>query len=96
MNEKQIEKLICAYAKKQGVMSLKLSGPNNRGKPDQMFLYKGQTLFMEMKGEGKKPTKLQLKWLEKFEDQGFGAYWVDNVAEGQDLIDDLIEMGDAT
>jgi hypothetical protein len=95
MNEKQVEKLICKYAKDNGVMSLKLSGPNNRGKPDQMFLYKGKTLFLEMKGAGKKPTKLQLKWLEKLRVKGFWTGWVDNVADGQDHVDDLVERGDA-
>ena len=93
MNEKQVEKRIVDYATKHGVMSLKLGGPNDRGKPDRMFLYDGNVLFIEMKGEGKKPTKLQLNWLDKLKKQGFEADWVDNVNDGQEWIDDLVEMG---
>jgi hypothetical protein len=93
MNEKQVEKLIVAYATKHGVLSLKLGGPNDRGKPDRAFFHGGKTVFIEMKGEGKKPTALQLKWIDKLIDKGFEASWVDNVADGQDLIDELI--GDA-
>ena len=63
MRESTIEKAVCAYAKSQGCLVMKLAGPNQKGQPDRMFIRNGKVLFIEFKAPGKLPTKLQEKWL---------------------------------
>jgi hypothetical protein len=82
MRESAIEKAVTAHAKKLGWMSLKLSGANDRGKPDRMYLRRGVAVFVEYKSEGKKPTALQMKWLHELRAEGFAVTWVDNAQAG--------------
>lgn len=92
MLEKVVEKEVVDYAKERGVdIVIKLNGEGNRGKPDHMFIYKGEVLVVEFKRLGQKPTKGQTRWLERFRLAGCRAHWVDNPAEGMDLIDQLVE-----
>lgn len=89
MRESAIEKKICEHAKAKGWLVLKLSGANDRGKPDRMFLRNGQAVFMEIKAPGKTPTALQERWLTSLIDQGFTAVWTDNAEDGCRVIDQL-------
>lgn len=89
MRESAIEKKICDHAKAKGWLVLKLSGANDRGKPDRMFLRNGQVVFMEIKAPGKTPTALQERWLNSLIDQGFTAVWTDNAEDGCRVIDKL-------
>jgi len=90
MNEKNLEKNLNLYAKKHGVLSVKLSSPNSRGQPDRMFLYEGRAIFMELKGKGKKATALQLKYIDDLNNLGFIAEVVDDLTRGKELITRLI------
>lgn len=92
MKESSVESAVCKYAKSKGWLPVKLSGPGDRGKPDRMFLRNGKAVFIEFKAPGKKPTALQLRWLEQLSDMGFVATWVDNVEEGMKFIG---QLGDA-
>lgn len=89
MRESAIEKKICEHAKAKGWLVLKLSGANDRGKPDRMFLRNGQAVFMEIKAKGASPTALQERWLNSLIDQGFTAVWTDNAEAGCKVIDQL-------
>jgi len=87
MNESTIEKAVCAYAKANGCLSLKLAGQNQRGQPDRLFIRDGKALFLEFKAQGKKPTALQIKWLVDLTNQGMNAMWCDSIPDGKKLID---------
>ena len=87
MRESTIERAVCAYAKAKGVISLKLAGPNQKGQPDRMFIRDGKVLFIEFKAPGKKPTKLQIRWLVDLHEQGAQVAWCNDIERGKELID---------
>lgn len=95
MLEKDVEKEIRIYAEAKGVIAIKLCGPDNRGKPDRLFFYRGRVLIMEVKRPGEKPTKLQQQWLAKFKDADFDAVWADRPGLGKTLLDKFIAKTDA-
>jgi hypothetical protein len=87
MRESTIERAVCAYAKSRGCLVLKLSGPNQKGQPDRMFIRGGRVLFIEFKAPGKKPTALQMKWIADLFLQGMSAYSCDDIEAGKKMID---------
>lgn len=87
MTESTIERAVCAYAKNKGCIVMKLSGQNQRGQPDRIFLYQGRVLFVEFKAPGKRPTALQARWLDRLAHHTFHAACCDNIAAGKRLID---------
>ena len=87
MRESTIEQAVCAYAKAKGCLTLKLSGQNQKGQPDRMFVYHGRILFIEFKAPGKRPTVLQARWLERLTEHTFAATSCDNIEAGKRLID---------
>lgn len=90
MRESTIERAVCAYAKSKGCITMKLSGQNQKGQPDRMFLHHGSVMFIEFKSPGKQPTALQARWLERLTDHTFHATSCDDIAAGKRLIDLLI------
>lgn len=86
MRESTIERAVCAYAKAKGCLVMKLAGPNQKGQPDRMFIYRGKVLFIEFKAPGKKPTALQEKWLRDLVAQEMHAEWCDDIEDGKALI----------
>lgn len=89
MRESAIEKKVCAYAKEKGFIVYKMSGMNQKGQPDRLFLKKGVAFFIEFKAPGKKVTKLQAYHLNRIADQGFPTAVVDNIEKGMVLLDAL-------
>lgn len=81
MRESHIEKAVCQWAKDHGIGSLKLTGPNNKGQSDRLFMKNGVAAFMEFKAPGNKPTALQFKFLEERRADGFQTSWFDNVPD---------------
>lgn len=86
LREKDIEKRVTAWAKRNGVLTIKLEGQHNRGKPDRIFMANGEVLFLELKAPGKKPTELQASWIDKIKAQGCNADWADNDGEAIEMI----------
>lgn len=93
MDEKKLEKAVVALAKNLGIHTIKLASSNNRGQPDRMFLYEGRTMFMELKGAGKKPTALQVQYIEKLTKLGFVAEVVDNIDRAKEMLYALLNEG---
>ena len=89
-SESQIEKAVCDHARKRGAIVMKLSGMNQKGQPDRMFLYGGVVLFIEFKRPGNKPTALQKKWMSELAFHGFAATWTDDIQQGKHLIDTVL------
>ena len=90
MKESTIEKAVCAYAKKQGCITMKLSGSNQRGQPDRMFIKSGRMLFIEFKAPGKLPTALQRRWLSDLSNEGAAVFVCDNIASGIECVAALV------
>jgi Holliday junction resolvase len=60
MLERDIEKYLVTQVRKLGGKAYKWSSPSHRGVPDRLvFLPHGILLAVELKAQGKKPTKLQ-------------------------------------
>ncbi len=86
MSESHIERAVCAFAKKNGIATLKLSGSSDRGKADRMFMRNGKVIFIEFKAWGKKPTKLQERFLEERRADGFFAEYTDSIEIAQRML----------
>lgn len=87
MLERDIEKKVSDYAKSKGWLSYKFTSPSNRAVPDRIYLRGGNTLFIEFKAPGKKPTKLQLHAHKQFRQHGFIVQVIDTVDAGKAIID---------
>lgn len=87
MLEKQIEKLVCDYAKSKGVYVRKFTSPAHLGVPDRLFIYAGRVFFIEFKAEGKKATPAQERELAAIRSAGVNAFVVDSVVGGKKIID---------
>lgn len=90
MRESAVERSINVYAKKRGILTMKLSGPNQRGQPDRLYLKNGVAAFVELKAPGKRPTALQEKWLEDLRSRGFHAQWFDNADDAKVWLDEVL------
>ncbi len=90
MLEKVIEKKVCEYAKKHGVLQFKLTSPSFVGLPDRVFINKsGKIYLIEFKRKGKKPTEIQLFIHRKLQAHSCNVCVIDDVDEGKELIDEL-------
>lgn len=78
MRESAVEKAVVAFAKEHGIGTYKLSGPNDRGKPDRVFFKDGRVIFLELKAPKCKPTALQMKAITDIHATGTAATWADN------------------
>ncbi len=92
--EKEIEKKICDFAKSKGCYVRKFSSPGNRSVPDRIIIAPGNAVgFLEVKREGKAPTKGQAREMALLKQQGCDAEWCDNVADGKAFVSKLILKG---
>lgn len=88
MLEKEIERRVCAYAKKLGWRPRKYQTPAHRGAPDRVYFKRpGRIFFIEFKAAGKKPTKLQEQEIKRLRDEGFWVFVVDNVEDGKAIVE---------
>lgn len=78
-SEKDVERECVKYAKSLGWVFRKQQGMGARGKTDRMFLQWGQTVFVEFKAPGKKPTTKQFNEIKLLHDLGFAAGWFDTI-----------------
>ena len=78
MRESEVEGTAVTWAEENGFIALKLSGPNDRGKPDRLFLINDKAIFIEFKATGEEPTALQWRWLKELRKKGFVAEWYDH------------------
>lgn len=86
MRESYVESKVCRYARARGWYTMKLSGPGDKGKPDRIFMTKGERVkFVEFKAPGKTPTQLQRKVLRDFEEMGFEVHVVDHPGQAEEI-----------
>lgn len=92
-SEKYLERKLCAEVKKLGGIAYKFVSPGRRGVPDRMVaLPHSQTVFVELKSEGKKPTPLQEIEIKRLEDLDFCVYVVDSYESLQELLVQLRDL----
>jgi Holliday junction resolvase len=89
MRESEIETKVCNHAKYLGWLCYKWVSPANRSVPDRIFFKNGKTIIIEFKAEGKKPTKLQQKTINKLQYQNIPTYVIDNIGEGIVLFNNM-------
>lgn len=75
--EKDVEKYFREQVKKHGGLALKFTSPGTRGVPDRIVLYKGETIFVELKRPGGKLRADQIKTLGVFSRQLIPIYIID-------------------
>lgn len=87
MLEKQIEGLVCDYAKVRGLLTYKFTSPSRAAVPDRMLVTPaGRVFFIEFKASGKKPTPAQEREHARLCGHNVRVYVVDNVQDGFDII----------
>lgn len=70
--ESKLEEQVEKFMNDKGIWQLARyqAQSNQNGLPDRLYLYKGFLLGLELKADGGKPTKLQLKKLKAVNDNG--------------------------
>lgn len=85
--ENWVEEKINEHAEKTGWRVRKFVSPGRRGEADRMYTKKLRFKILEIKRPGEEPTKLQLKRLNEWAEDGFETAWVDNVEDGCAFLD---------
>ena len=71
MKESSIERKLVTAVKKAGGLAMKFVSPGNAGVPDRIVMLPcGRIIFVELKTETGKPTKLQVAMHRKLRDLG--------------------------
>jgi len=85
--EREIERELGVYCKKQGWLYYKFRSPSNSGVADRIVVTeKGRVIFLELKREGNKPTTLQAKFIMDILDHGGIADWKDTLKSAIEFI----------
>tara|TARA_R110000868_G_C10774603_1_gene754997 strand:- start:6 stop:452 length:447 start_codon:yes stop_codon:yes gene_type:complete len=87
--ERLLEQRAVNYAIKHGIYTRKFTSPSNRAVPDRVFIANGNTLFLEFKAYGKRPTEAQLKEIYLINAAGGLASWVDTFSLVEGFLDKL-------
>lgn len=85
-SEASIQKAVTDWARARGAVAIKLSvnrGFGTAGWPDYLFVYGGDTVYLEFKAEGERPTPLQAQRIKELQDAGAAAGWSDSVGHGK-------------
>jgi len=83
-----VERPVVAYAKKRGMLAVKLSFIGLRGAPDRMFIGKNGTLFfMEFKRAGGRVPAYQTRIHQLLQERGFNVHVVFTKKEGIEAVD---------
>lgn len=89
--ENRVEKALVSAVKSIGGKCIKMIPTYEAGIPDRLVLYKGRTIFVELKKEGQNPRKLQMLYMKELNDIGFETQVIDSVDEVKKFI---IYLGD--
>lgn len=90
MLEKQIEAVVCEYAKVRGLLVYKFTSPARAAVPDRLLVCPdGRVFFIEFKREGQKPTPAQEREHDRLRRHRINVFVVDNVDSGKIIIDTM-------
>jgi hypothetical protein len=83
--ESDIEKDCKDWSRSQGWLTMKYTG--ERGYPDRIFIREGVTVWVELKREGKEPTKYPHHKMKQLHDVGANVYWTDSLIGLQSILE---------
>lgn len=90
--EKEIEKKIGDYVKKNGGLYMKFTSPATPSVPDRIIVFKPDRVgWLELKRKGQKPTPKQHAKMAELASKGCTVGWVDNVEDGKRFVDKLMK-----
>ena len=90
MLERELEKKFTTYCNQCGFLCYKFTSPNKKGVPDRLIVGEDNNVaFLELKRKGQKPTKLQIREIEKLQKRGILADWCDNLEDAKTFINQL-------
>lgn len=88
--EKDLEKAIGVWCKKNGYYWRKFVSTSHRGVPDRIAISPtGGVGFLELKRKGQKPTDLQVKEIMDILEHRGNATWVDNYEDAITFLEGL-------
>lgn len=90
--EETIEQYLRTRAEQLGFLCYKFTSPGNNGVPDRILIGHGSTIFIETKAPGEKPRKLQEKVIERINNHGGIAMFVDNKNDIDTILEAIIEQ----
>ena len=94
MKESQIERRLVEGVKRLGGMCLKFVSPGTLGAPDRIIITaKGRVIFVELKTETGRLTKIQRYVIGEMQKRGADAHVVKGIDEVKELLAE-IEGGD--
>lgn len=93
--ESRIEKKASDHATKLGMLSLKLNVKGQIGWPDRLYIYKGETIFIEYKAAKEKPRAMQLHIHEQLRNHYIRIFVVDNLIDAYYILNKFKEERDA-
>jgi hypothetical protein len=91
MLEKNIEKVVCEYARSRfGAKTYKFVSPQRRSVPDRIVVFPGgRLIFIEFKAPGKRPTPMQTREIEQLQLLGQSVFIIDDVDAGKRVIESV-------
>ena len=90
MLEKEIEKFLVRQVKKLGGISFKFISPGNAGVPDRIVILPiGKVIFVELKTDKGKLTKLQEVQIKKISDLGADARVLRGIEGVKEFINEI-------
>ena len=90
MLEKEVEKFLVREVKKLGGISFKFISPGNAGVPDRIvILPSGKVVFVELKTDKGKLTKLQEVQIKKISDLGADARVLRGIEGVKEFINEI-------
>lgn len=93
VSEKVIEQYLVEQTRLHGWPCLKYSNPNMTGYPDRLLVLPGgSVVWVELKSKGRKPAKIQQMRIQGLEDLGHDVFVIDNKADIDKLIGQLVEI----
>ena len=86
MLEREIEAKLVKFCRENGIYTRKFTSPSNRGVPDRVLIKHGKVLFLELKREGERPTKLQMHEIALIRGHHGNAEWADGWQRVKDTV----------
>jgi len=81
-DEHWVEQRVVDFARKKGMLPLKLQLQNDTGWPDRMFLFNGRVAFIEFKRPGESLRRNQPARVAALRSLGFNVGVINNVKDG--------------
>lgn len=76
--EGKIEDYLLEQCRNNNILCWKFTSPSQNGVPDRILLYKGHTIFVELKAPGEKPRKDQVSVHNIMRNHGAEVYTADS------------------